>query len=78
MPGKERAMKYLEDRGIQTRTLFGGNILEHPAYKNINKRVIGELPNSNRLLNEGFFVGVGPHLTEENMNYIANCLKELL
>lgn len=76
-PKKEEAMAYLNTHGIHTRTLFTGNILEHPAYKNIDCRVIGDLPNSNRLLREGFFVGVGPHLTEENMHYIGDKLKEV-
>jgi len=75
---KEKAMARLEEMGIQTRTLFGGNILAHPAYQNISKRIIGELPVSNRLLKEAFFVGVGPHLTVNNMEYMAECLKEVL
>jgi len=76
-PKKEEAMEYLEKNGIQTRTLFGGNILEHPAYKDIPHRTIGNLSESDRLLQEAFFVGVGPHLTKDNMLFIANKLKEV-
>jgi len=75
---KEKVMAYLAKKGIQTRTLFSGNILAHPAYKDIPCRVVGDLKNSQRLLNEGFFVGVGPHLSFKQMNYIADCLKEIL
>jgi len=76
-PEKERIMAELEERGIQTRTLFGGNILKHPAYRDIDKRVVGGLPISEKLLKEAFFVGIGPHLTEDNMAYIADQIKEV-
>ena len=71
-------MAELAKRGIQTRALFSGNILAHPAYRDIDCRVIGDLPNSERVLNEAFFVGVGPHLSEKDMNYIADQLGEIL
>lgn len=74
---KRKAMEYLEGQGIQTRAFFSGNILAHPAYRDIPHRVVGKLEHSQRMLNEAFFVGVGPHLTEENMNYIADKLKEI-
>jgi CDP-6-deoxy-D-xylo-4-hexulose-3-dehydrase len=75
---KNRAedMKRLEEAGIETRVLFSGNLLKHPAYKNIG-RVVGELTESNRLFKECYFVGVGPHLTEENMLYIAEQISAL-
>jgi len=72
---KSEAMSKLEESGIQTRTLFSGNILAHPAYKNIPHRVVGDLENSNKMLNEAFFVGIGPHLTIKEMYYIAEKLK---
>lgn len=77
-PKKREAMARLEEMGIQTRGLFCGNILAHPAYENIPKRIIGDLPNSLRLLQEAFFVGVGPHLTIQNMSYIADSLEQVL
>jgi len=75
---KEKAMARLEEMGIQTRTLFAGNILAHPAYQNISKRIVGDLPNAKLMLEQAFFVGVGPHLTVKNMEYIADCLTEVL
>jgi len=70
-------MQRLEEVGIETRVLFAGNILRHPAYSGIDCRVVGELPESERVFREAFFVGVGPHLTEENMLYIANQICQL-
>ncbi len=75
---KNKVMTKLEEEGIQTRAFFSGNILAHPAYKNIPHRKVGALKNSKRMLDEAFFVGVGPHLTVENMEYIAERLKEIL
>jgi CDP-6-deoxy-D-xylo-4-hexulose-3-dehydrase len=75
MPNKNEAMSQLAKDGIQTRALFSGNILKHPAYKDITHRVSGSLENSNKMFNEAFFVGVGPHLTRKDMYYIADKLK---
>jgi len=71
-------MSRLAKDGIQTRALFSGNILAHPAYKDIPHRIVGGLKNSNKMLNEAFFVGVGPHLTKKEMYYIAEKLKEAI
>lgn len=71
---KQRDMTRLNEMGIDTRVMFGGNIVRHPAFKDVG-RIVGDLKNSDRILNEGYFVGVGPHLTEENMLYIANQIK---
>lgn len=77
-PRKNEVMMELSKRGIQTRALFAGNILAHPAYRDIKKRVIGDLHNSDKILQEAFFVGVGPHLNEDDMDYIAEQLKEVM
>ncbi len=62
---------FLEERMIQTRTLFGGNLARQPAYFNVDYRAIGDLKNSDRVLFNTFFVGVYPGLTEEMIDYIA-------
>jgi len=67
-------MRKLNKAGIDTRTMFGGNIVRHPAFREIG-RVVGDLTQSDRMLNDGYFVGVGPHLTEDNMLYIAEQIK---
>jgi CDP-6-deoxy-D-xylo-4-hexulose-3-dehydrase len=69
---RQKALTVLTAAGIGSRTIFSGNILRHPAYKNINCRIIGKLPNSDKMFNEGYFVGVGPNLSVEDMNYIAD------
>jgi len=69
---KKRDCDLLNSAGIETRFLFSGNILKHPAYKNLEYRVSGSLVNSDKIFDEVYFVGVAPHLTEENMLYIAD------
>jgi len=63
-------VKFLESKKIATRSLFAGNILKHPGYKNIKKRVIGNLKNSDIIMNNGFWIGVYPGITDEMIKYI--------
>lgn len=72
---RNKDMAALEAAGIETRVLFSGNILKHPAYRDMDCRVVGKLPESDKLFREAYFVGVGPHLTEENMLYISKNIK---
>ena len=72
---KNRKMAELAAKGIHARAIFSGNILAHPAYQKIEYKGLGELENSQKLHEQGFFVGVAPHLSVEDMEYIAECLK---
>jgi CDP-6-deoxy-D-xylo-4-hexulose-3-dehydrase len=73
---RNKILQHLIENNIETRMIFSGNILKHPAYKNIKCKVIGKLPNSNRLFDEGYFVGCGPNLTAKDMNFIADKIIE--
>lgn len=65
-------VRFLEDRGIETRMLFAGNILRQPAYRNIPHRCAGTLANTERTVEGTFFVGVYPGLTDEMLGYMAD------
>lgn len=69
---------YLEERMIQTRPLFAGNITKQAAYRNVNYRVAGDLPNSDRILHNTFFVGIYPGLGDREIDYIAENLSDFL
>jgi CDP-6-deoxy-D-xylo-4-hexulose-3-dehydrase len=60
----------LEAARIETRMLFCGNLLRHPAYANIEHRVVGSLANSDVITTNTFFIGVYPGLTEEMIRHI--------
>ena len=67
-------VRYLEDKKIETRMLFGGNILKQPGFSNIKRRVVGNLKNTDIVLKNTFFIGVYPGLTKEKMDYVCDCI----
>ena len=67
-------IQYLEERNIKTRLLFAGNILRQPAYLDIEHRVIGNMKNTDRLMNQTFWVGIYPGLTRPMLDYTADML----
>jgi len=73
---RKQITRYLEDRNVETRYLFSGNILEQPGYRNIERRVVGELPNSDVVLRGAFFVGVYPGLDAARIEYMLDAFHE--
>ncbi len=67
---KNDIVKYLEDNKIATRMLFAGNITRHPSFKNVIYRIYGDLTNTDRIMNDTFWIGVYPGITEEKLGYI--------
>jgi CDP-6-deoxy-D-xylo-4-hexulose-3-dehydrase len=73
----DEVIRFLDQRKIGTRVLFGGNLLRQPAYQNIEKRVIGHLPNSDFVANNVFWIGVYPGLTPPMLEYMVDSLTEV-
>jgi CDP-4-dehydro-6-deoxyglucose reductase, E1 len=69
---RNKLVQFLENNKIGTRLFFGGNMIKQPAYINIDKRVSGTLFNSDRVMNDSFWLGVWPGLSQEHLVYIAN------
>lgn len=67
-------VRYLESRKIATRLLFGGNLTRQPAYRSVPYRVVGELKNTNVVMNQTFWVGVYPGLTEQMIAYVVETM----
>ena len=63
-------VRHLEQRQIQTRQLFGGNLLRHPAFAAVHHRVVGDLSNTDKIMNDAFFIGVYPGLTPQMLDYV--------
>lgn len=71
---------YLEDNKIQTRQYFGGNLLLQPAYQGLydTEKLITDFPNATKATTDTFFLGTSPVITEEQIIYIKNIIKEFL
>ena len=69
---------FLEDRNIETRLLFAGNITRQPAYKNSAIRVHGELTNSDKVMKDTFFIGVWPGLIEKEISFVLDTFKTFI
>lgn len=71
--------QYLEDHKVQTRNLFAGNVLKHPAFehyiKGVDYRVIGDLPVTDTIMNATFWIGVYPGMTNEKLQYMIDTIK---
>jgi len=59
----------LSENLVETRNLFGGNLLRQPAYQNIKHRTIGDLKNTDRIMNDTFFLGTYPGIGSEQIEY---------
>jgi CDP-6-deoxy-D-xylo-4-hexulose-3-dehydrase len=67
---------FLEDRGIETRNLFGGNLTRQPAFANIEKRQVGDLRNTNLVMNNTFFIGLYPGIGRPQTDYVLSSFEE--
>lgn len=74
-------VQYVEKHGIQTRMLFAGNLIKHPCFDDMRQsgqgyRIAGELTNTDRIMNDTFWVGVYPGMTDEMIDYMARIIRE--
>jgi CDP-6-deoxy-D-xylo-4-hexulose-3-dehydrase len=82
---RQEAVTFLEQRRIQTRMLFGGNLARQPAYLHLERsdglpalRVVGDLAGADRLMNDAFFLGVYPGLSDAHIDYIVETMREFV
>ena len=72
-----KVMDHFEQAGIETRTVFSGNILRHPAYKDIEAIKIGTLVNADIIMARGMFLSCHPSLTVDQIQYIADTASKI-
>jgi CDP-6-deoxy-D-xylo-4-hexulose-3-dehydrase len=77
---REQLVNYIEGKGIQTRMLFAGNLIKHPCFDGMRKsgkgyRVVGDLSNTDRIMNDTFWVGVYPGMSESMLEFMIEQIK---
>ena len=80
---KNQIVRYLEDHGVQTRMLFAGNLTKQPCFDEMRRagtgyRVAGELVNTDRIMQDTFWIGVYPGMSREMLDYMADKILEAL
>lgn len=79
---RNEIVEFLESRKIQTRTLFAGNMIKQPAFSTLKEgvdyRIIGDLRNTNKVMNDSFWLGVYPGLSGEMISYIIESIREFV
>ena len=71
-------VRFLEDRNIATRLLFGGNLNRQPAYLEIPSRTVGDLANSDFVMDNTLWLGVYPGLTEQMLTFVVESIHEFV
>ena len=77
---REELINHLESKGIQTRTLFAGNLIKHPCFDEMRQagtgyRVVGDLQNTDAIMNNTFWIGVYPGMTREMIDYMIKTIR---
>jgi CDP-6-deoxy-D-xylo-4-hexulose-3-dehydrase len=80
---RDKIVTYLEKKGIQTRMLFAGNLTRQPCFEflqipDTKYRTVGELPNTDRIMHDSFWVGVYPGLTKDMLEYMLENILEAI
>src|SRR5262249_10763116 len=69
---RNQLIGHLERRKVATRLLFGGNLTRQPAYRGANYRAVGSLANADFAMNQAFWVGIYPGLSDEAIDYTGD------
>ena len=79
---RDDGVRLLEGKGVQTRMLFAGNLIKHPCFDSMRSsgvgyRLIGDLPVTDRIMRDTFWIGVYPGLDEPRLDAMAKAVEEL-
>ena len=80
---RNAVVQYVEHKGVQTRMLFAGNLTKHPCFDQMREekrgyRVVGDLKNTDRIMQDTFWVGVYPGMSDEMIDYMAKTIREAI
>jgi CDP-6-deoxy-D-xylo-4-hexulose-3-dehydrase len=74
---RNQVTRYLEERKIATRLLFGGNLVRQPAYRESQYRVVGSLSQTDIVMNQVFWIGLYPGIQGRILDYMLDTLRAL-
>ena len=69
-------LKFLDNHKIGSRLLFAGNLTKQPYFKDIEYRIVGELTHTDKTMNDTFWIGVQPALTNDHLDFVVEKMKE--
>jgi CDP-6-deoxy-D-xylo-4-hexulose-3-dehydrase len=75
---RNQLSEYLESHLIGTRNVFSGNLLRHPAYKNIKYKTVGKIDNADIIMNNALWIGVYPGIDGKRISYIKNVITNFI
>ena len=70
--------RFLDVHRIETRNLFSGNLLCHPAFEHIECRIVGDLANTDIIMKDTFFIGVYPGIGQPQLEWIASAFSRFM
>ena len=74
---RNEIIKKLDKKNIGTRLLFGGNILKQPAYSELNCRIVSDLPITDKIMENVFWIGVQPSLSKDMIEFVVNSIIDI-
>lgn len=80
---RKKVVPYIESKNVQTRMLFAGNLIKHPCFDEMRAsgkgfRVVGDLKNTDLIMDNSFWVGVYPGMTKDKLDYMAKVILEAI
>ena len=75
---RNQLTEYLEKNNIGTRNVFSGNLLRHPAYRDIKYKTVGNLKNADYVMNGAFWLGVFSEIDEARIKYVKKTIRKFL
>ena len=72
---KNKFIRFLEEKGIETRPIICGNMARQPAFRHVPHRISGSLAGADRIMDTGLYWGVHPRITDEEVDYVGNTVR---